>query len=1301
MEVIIALAVALVGGLLLATPIAVFVALLRTGSLRRSIEQNLWESRNKIAELAGEIARLKREVAELSLSRDRQSAAAPAGASPVEKQPTEALVPAVAPVQALPPKPVFHAESTPPMPEVHPPVHAQAAVIAPTATVSLRQSVQAPVPPPPPERPLADAIHPTPVAQPAAIVVPRLDPEPSRKIEKPSEPISTPRPVPPQPSRPPIAQQPLFASFTAAPRFAPPEARPPHKSFAERLRSTLPLEELLGGNLFGKIGIVLLVLGVAGWGSLKLISMGPRPRVALIYAAAAAILGGGVWLEAKERYRLIGRTLIGGGWALLFFSTYAMHHVPAMLVMTSNTLNCVLMLIVAIAMMAHTLRYKSQLVTGLAFLLAFSTVALSQDSVYALTAGVILAAGIVAIALRMGWFELEVFGIIASYANHFYWLYRLFPDGVAGHAFPQFWTSAIILIFYWAIFRISYVARKIGGPHDEKISTIAALLNTMLLLVVMKFQSTHPELAFYALLGLGVLEFCFGQLPVTRRRRPAFVLLTVVGTLLFFAAFPFKFSGNSIALFWMIAAEALLVAGIAQAEVVFRRLGLLAGLTTGLLVLYESWGIFDYRMHSDLPRIQDGALLLACCAFFYANALFIRRRWTPLFEAFDGTIATLHSYIGCATAFLGIWCIFTGDWTAIGWAVLMLGVIVGKKYLDDNHLLVQGFVLLVPVWFTSIAVNCDLSNTYPHHITMRLVTLPIAVLILYLASWALSGVDDFRLHLRTLTLWAAASLLALLAWCDVAPAWVAPAWMALVVAFGLIGRRVKLPDIAYQGHALAVAVGVQLIAMNLYAHNQWERYLPFLGCAAAFYAISRFCTLRDAMYRRPAAWVYTWAATGLLAALAWNDAPQLWLTAIWAVFALALAIVDRIFEVEEFPYQAHVLALLAVLRAISLNLYSQDKWRGVDLRLLTVSILIAVLYALARWVRMPESIHARHVYTWVGSGLVAWLLWSELQPVSVAVGLAAFGLVLFELGTWWRQRQIRLQAYTALTAAFARIFFVNLTAATLPGEALSPRIYTVVPIALIFFFVWSRLQPDKAKPEIGGWSPRDLMAYFGTVCIASVLYFEAPVEWIVAAWAALALALMIAAWLLDKHVFLEQAVLLTVGIVGRGIAHNIFGGSYFSSDEWRGNFAVLSITSALLLAALPISFRLRKRFSESPIKSFLGRVLALNHTEQWFFFAPVVLITFMIAVKMNSGMVTLSWGLEGLVVIVLGLLVSQRTYRLTGLALLLLCVGKIACLDFWRLNGADRWLTLIVVGAAMVAVTFLYSRFRETVRRLL
>jgi uncharacterized membrane protein len=82
-------------------------------------------------------------------------------------------------------------------------------------------------------------------------------------------------------------------------------------------------------------------------------------------------------------------------------------------------------------------------------------------------------------------------------------------------------------------------------------------------------------------------------------------------------------------------------------------------------------------------------------------------------------------------------------------------------------------------------------------------------------------------------------------------------------------------------------------------------------------------------------------------------------------------------------------------------------------------------------------------------------------------------------------------------------------------------------------------------------------------------------------------------------------------------------------------------------------------------------------------------------------MITLSWGIEGVMVIVLGLLVSQRSYRITGLCLLLLCVGKVVVRDAWRLNDRDKYITFIALGAALILVPMLYGKYRETVRRLL
>lgn len=264
---------------------------------------------------------------------------------------------------------------------------------------------------------------------------------------------------------------------------------------------------------------------------------------------------------------------------------------------------------------------------------------------------------------------------------------------------------------------------------------------------------------------------------------------------------------------------------------------------------------------------------------------------------------------------------------------------------------------------------------------------------------------------------------------------------------------------------------------------------------------------------------------------------------------------------------------------------------------------------------------------------------------------------------------------------------------------MSPRVYTVLPLALIYFFVWTQLESGKDRHEEQRWPISDLIAYFGTGCIAALLYFQTRAEWIVVAWAGLVLALIFAEIALKKRVFLQQATLLTLGIVGRGLAHNVYGGSYFTSEGWHGNFVVLSIAAALFFAALPAGFRLRSRYTEQLSGSRLGRLF--EYPEQLLFFAPIVLITAMIAVKMTPGMITLSLAIEGVLVILLGLILSQRSYRLTGLLLLLVCVAKIVSRDAWRLTERDRYITFIVLGAGLTLVSMLYNKYRESVRRLL
>jgi hypothetical protein len=1271
------------GFLLLISPFIAIAALVKQSTLRRQLNELAEEN-------AKQHTRLQRAVGELQT----KMAAAPVAEKPVTPEAPQPIpVPRSFPVMQVPP------------------------LVAPP-----RVQPQPPVAPPdaPPIPALEKKPEPTPEQKPQAPAA-SAPPSPPKVIPTPAVPPPTVH------AASPVAIPPAAAARVSTPPTSSPLSTPASKTTREqRIKKVSALEESLGANWFAKLGVIMTVIGVALLGMLVAQNLGPGGKALIVFAVAAALLGGGIFLEKRGRYQLLGRVAIGGGWGLLFFCAYGIHHVPAMHVLGSLVQDCILMLAVALAMAAHTLRYRSQFVTGLAFLLGYTTVALSfndvgplsssgasESTVYGLFAGVMLAIGLVSVVLKMGWFELEVFGILSSYLNHLYWLYRLIGvNGAHGREFPEFHASLAILFFYWLIFRISYIARGIKTDYEEHVSTVAAVLNTLLLLGLMKFQSVDPDLAYIGLLVIGALEFMFAQLPITRHRRRAFVLLSVMGAALMLASVPSHFSGNPVAILWLIGAEVFLAAGIIFEEAVFRRLGLFTGVLVGIdLIGFNLRPLVELRAKSEDLASTAGVLFALCAIVFYINALELGERWKKAFSGpLDGRLLTLHSYLGAFAAAAAAWALFSYDWTAVAFAAVMLALAALARRIESRHLQIQYALLGLLTLYRAIVFNLHIENPTPAHITSRLVTLPLLGAIFYVAAKLASLRDDQEQTFRGLFSFAGTFLFAPLIWSESPAVWMSVFFLAAGILLALAGRRWNLADLAYHEHLLALAAVVRTLSYNNHAPGYYGyfsvRLITVSLVAAGLYAISRKATLQDARHALASAHLHTTAATFLLALLMWYETPTGWLALFWAIFAFLLVLIDRRFELNDLRWQAHALSALTMLRCVGVNMYVEDNWHGVSVRLLSVSIVTVLFYAISRWIRIPEEWRARdfqHVYSWCASLLVSLLLWHELKPLSIAVGWAAFGLVLFEYGLLRKIAQFRYQAYVAFVAAFARIFFANLTASE-PGEFWGPRMFTVFPLILIFFFVYAQL------PESEGGTKTDrrfhfdaLVAYLGTATTIALFYFQFEPEWVVTSYAAVALVLFAAAWALDREIFLHQGILVTLGTFARGMAHNLFGSSYFNGGDWKGRFFVLGSTVAILLATLHFAFALRERHKSSPNAGRENNWISflVARPEQLQFFVPVILLTTMLALKMREGMVTVSWGIEGVLIILLALALTERSFRLTGLGMLVLCVLKVLAMDAWRLGQRDRYITFIIVGVALIAVSSLYIRFRDNIRQYL
>src|SRR5262249_50862899 len=152
----------------------------------------------------------------------------------------------------------------------------------------------------------------------------------------------------------------------------------------------------------------------------------------------------------------------------------------------------------------------------------------------------------------------------------------------------------------------------------------------------------------------------------------------------------------------------------------------------------------------------------------------------------------------------------------------------------------------------------------------------------------------------------------------------------------------------------------------------------------------------------------------------------------------------------------------AFLRVLAVNLTSESVYhvghRQWPARLLTILAVVALCYMAALWHRRTQATNVQwlsHPFTWAASTMFTLLMWYELSSVSVAVGWGIFALAMLEIGIWRGSMNLRLQAYVAGASAFLRMMFVNLNADAVSG--LSPRLYTIIPLAAIFFYFYQRL----------------------------------------------------------------------------------------------------------------------------------------------------------------------------------------------------------------------------------------------------
>lgn len=223
--------------------------------------------------------------------------------------------------------------------------------------------------------------------------------------------------------------------------------------------TTDSFEQKVGAFWLVRIGVVILLTGFVFLGNYAyhhlIAHIGPLAKIILLFIASGALTGVGLWLDrGAEKMRNYARVLIAGGFAAIYYTTYAAHFVANLQVIASPILGGAALLAVAGGIAWFADRRKSETIALLVVLLSYYTAAINPVAGFSLFSNLLLTVLAVFFLARHRWTKISYAALVATYASFAYW--RFFHTGSL--VFPtalspaDFWAESGFLLGYWMLF---------------------------------------------------------------------------------------------------------------------------------------------------------------------------------------------------------------------------------------------------------------------------------------------------------------------------------------------------------------------------------------------------------------------------------------------------------------------------------------------------------------------------------------------------------------------------------------------------------------------------------------------------------------------------------------------------------------------------------------------------------------------------------------------------------------------------------------------------------------------------------
>ena len=412
--------------------------------------------------------------------------------------------------------------------------------------------------------------------------------------------------------------------------------------------------------------------------------------------------------------------------------------------------------------------------------------------------------------------------------------------------------------------------------------------------------------------------------------------------------------------------------------------------------------------------------------------------------------------------------------------------------------------------------------------------------------------------------------------------------------------------------------------------------------------------------------IYGWGASILVALVLWEEVPHAFVFAAWSMQAAILAFIARRFEARDLRYQAYALAL-PVLAGLTYTMFDKPGTSWTAWAIFAAAYLAMGSLWRALDAGRERSIALNAAWQCVALG-AATLLWTLLPGTLAAPAWGLLALTMVEAGVLSNFPELRRAGHVVAAAAFGRLFMSNFPALGRTG-IFSHRLLTVTPFIPLFYYLWSR-----TRARLYLWLP--------------------PV-----------LALFLVRLEIGRSHSGTGSMLAGLLLLWLGLRYPI------PDLRWQAYLLAL----AAFLRAWSVSFSL----TDTPLRLATGLVVAaglfaghrlsprdaLSRFERWarpiYAVLGAALLAAVLYNQVSGPMLTVAWSMEGVALLVFGFVTAERVMRFCGLGFFLFCILKLFIYDLSSLQGLPRIASFIVLGALLMAASWLYTRYREQLKRIL